>query len=237
MSKEVRTVSREEQSVIDAFKQSKCYEKIMEVVTKYDEFEEEAQNVLAKDQILDACVNGGNVERRKLHVKQVGALPANRGGEGLVWKRAHTRASKIKTSGFSAAALRDNAWLLQENPFSHEIGKYTEALTMTSVHYAQIKAAQVEGGCLGSTHASHGFACVYDEVPCSIENISTKGSMDRKKVFARDAGYEHAVMEGVEYQMIKWFVGAACPRAMSIVSDALNTVNQIAEGNLTQKNK
>lgn len=225
-----RIVSKAEQEEIDEFKTTACYAKIMRVCDEFLVVDEESQNVLAKDQILAACTDGGFVEHRKLHVKRVGVLPGNRGGEGLLWQRAHTRASKIKTSGFSLPAIRENAWLLQENPFSHEIGIFTEAITKSSPHYAQYKAADVDGGCLGSTHATHGMACVHDEVPCSIENISTKGRMDRSKVFSKDPGYESAVMQGVDYRMIKWVVGAACPKAMSIVSDALNTVTQIAEG-------
>ena len=226
----MRIISLAEQQVIDEFKATDCYKQICDAVNIYEADDAEAMNVGCKDRILMACTKGGNVQTRRLHVKQVAALQTNRGGEGLMWQRAHSTAYKIKLAGYSVPAISENAWTVEDNPFTREIAMWMEKICASSDHYANYSAADIVCGNLGATHATHGVACVYDEVRCELENISVKGRMNREKVFARDEQYKEACMVGIEYRMVRWYVAAACPKAMSIVSEALNTVSQIAEG-------
>ena len=73
---------------VSAFKATDCFRELQDIVTKFEKSEAEVGNVETKDAILDICLKHKFAEHRVLHCKQVGAWPGNRGGEGLLWRRA-----------------------------------------------------------------------------------------------------------------------------------------------------
>ena len=162
-------------------------------------------------------------------MKQVGATPFNRGGEGLLWMRAHTRVEKISDSGCSLAAIRDNAVLLEDNPYTKEFANFTEALCKTDAHYANYESHTIKAANLGATHAFHGFACVYDEVQCEIETISVNGKMSRATCFQGDPMFEEFTMVGIPSVVLRWELYALLPECCKTVMRALNTVQQISD--------
>ena len=93
-------------SEIEALKRSACYAQLAPIATEYEKSDiADAKVVQLKDLILDASKKEGYAHYIKMHVKHVGGTPDNRGGEGLSWQRAHSRVSKIKSSGFSSHGL------------------------------------------------------------------------------------------------------------------------------------
>ena len=149
-----------------------------------------------------------------------------------MWRRAHSRASKIKTAGFSLKTWKANAVVVQDNPHTRGIAIYTEARCKTSIYYANYVAKEVTHGNVGGTHATHGCACVHDEVPSPFANISINGKISKTKVFQDDNAFKTAVDDHLVFDEIPWYVYAALPGAIDIISEALNTVMQIGEGAL-----
>lgn len=214
---------------MQAFKQSPCYAELQSIVETYETVGD-AKIVQIKDRIWDSCVRGGMGYEKVMHVKECGACPTNRGGEGLSWYRAHSRASKIKISGFSLPAIVDNAFGMEDHPIDRIFAKYTAQLSNTDPHYARYDEMQVKIGCLGASHATHGFACVYDEVPCDIESLSTNGTIDKTVVYKNDEALRNACEHGLPFKIIRWQVATEFPVVLKIVQRALNTVMQIGEG-------
>ena len=225
-----------EQAVIDAWKKTACHTECKALCDEFsraaDNSNDNSRNVQYMDRLMGILGKYGDLEEDVwLHCKSVGPLPSNRRGEGLLWSRAQSRAAKIKQSGHSLTAWTNNAVAVAESPFTNEIGEFTVKITSTSEHFAKYEVSDVKAGALGATHATHGFAQVFDQVPCtSHDNISTDGRISRAKVFDNDPSYEKAVMVGSPYKLIKWVVRKALPKAIEIISDALNTIHQISEG-------
>ena len=221
----------EEKQIINAWKVTRCYKELKAIVDEYEGTPPtESRNVQFKDRIMESLEKHGDMVHKEMHVKSVGAMPNNRGGEGLLWERAQSRASKIKASGFSREALENNAVVVQDNPYTRAFAHYTFDRCQLDDRYARYVLEEVEAANVGATHATHGFACVHDEVPSTYTNICVDGKMSRAKVFNNDPNYKHAVEIGVMYKYIRWQVYAALPKAIEIISDALNTVMQIGEG-------
>ena len=216
---------------VNNFKSSECYRVLAEYVQMYESGGDDvSQNVAMEDKIFSTLTEHSYMYDQVVNVKQVGTTPFNRGYEGLSWSRAHTRTHSIFNSGTSEAALAPNAVILEDNPFTKDFALYTEQVCASDPHYAKYSAADVKYGALGSTHATHGFACVDDEVPCEIAKISEDGKMNKAYMFQKDPVLKKFVIVGVPYKIVKWVVHAALPRISDIISAALNTVQQVSEG-------
>ena len=122
--------------------------------------------VWIKDQVIEACLEYKYAYYMVMHPKWLGCVPYNRGGEGLMWHRAHSRASIIRKSGFSKAAIHSNAVGVEDHPVKKEIAKFTIQLCSVSDRFARYVEEEIKGGTLGAGHANHGFACLHDKVPC-----------------------------------------------------------------------
>ena len=214
---------------IAAFKHTACFRELSTIIEEYDTNLDDAKLVQTKDKILDTCMKHGYASEVMYHVKQVGACPTNRDGEGLSYSRAHSRLSVIKSSGFSLVAFKQNAIAMEDNP-EKTFGKYTANLAKASPGHARYDPFEIKIGCLGATHATHGLACCLDEVPCSIANISEGGKISMQKVFAGDEELKQACMKGIPFKTFRWEVGHVFPQVLKIVQRALNTVSQVAEG-------
>ena len=179
----ISTIDAAVRSEIDKFKTTACYKQLNDLTEKHTQANYgEEKNVQYKDKAEEILVAEGYMYHRDLEWKQVGAAPFNRGGEGLVWSRAHSRVAKVKACGFSKNVFDVNAYILEDCPLTCEFAKYTVKVCSSDRRYATYKAEDVFGAALGATHASHGFACVNDAVECEIESISTNGFMDKHKV-------------------------------------------------------
>ena len=172
-----------EKKLVDAFKLTDCYRELKALVDEFDAAPPlDSRNVQFKDKLMHCLLKHGEKQEGKLlHVKSVGAMPNNRGGEGLLWERAQSRASKIKASGYSEAAIADNAVVVEDNPYSHGFAKYTVERCKSNGRYARYKLEEIKAATVGSMHATHGFVCVRDEVPSSYGNISLDGKISRAK--------------------------------------------------------
>ncbi len=156
--------------------------------------------------------------------------PSNRDGQGVHWYRAHSRVSAIKKAGFSWSASRENCVAIEDHPIAKAIAKNTVKQVSMSEKYAKYRVGDIRAGTLGAGHATHGFACLYDEVPCDIPNISEDGKVSRRKCFENDSKREHATLQGLKFRVLKWEIEAVFPTIPKIIQAALNTVTQIAEG-------
>ena len=214
------------------FKATKCFAELSAICQQYDASEvHSSKNVQLKDKVLSSCQEHGWMTQQFLHMKEVGATPFNRGGEGLLWSRAHSRVAAVSQSGFSRPAIEENAVLLEDNPFTRAFARYTAELCKTDPHYATYSEHSIRYATLGGTHAVHGFACVGDEVPCSIESISVNGKMNKQKVCQNDPLLLKVVEKGMLFKYVmRWEVYAALPTVADIVVGALNTVHQVSEG-------
>ena len=217
---------------INAFKSTACFRELQDVITKFQKGDTAIGNVETKDAILDILLKHKYAEQRVLHCKQVGAWPGNRGGEGLLWRRAHSRLMIIKTSGFSERAIAHNAVAGEDNPYTREYAKFTVKLTGSHPQYAKYREEELVAGAWGATHAMHAFACVLDGVPTDLQSISKNGRIHRETVLENDVSgnFAHALDVGVNFVLVRWVVHAALPLVQDIVGSALNTVQQTSEG-------
>ena len=206
------------------------YANIKRIVDLYNDGSDKNSHVaFYKDEILRFCDEAGYSYTQEFHVKWMGIHPANRGGEGVHPGRAQTRVLKIFTAGFSLPAIRDNLVGMEDHPVLRQIEKFTLQSCSLSPEYAVYKKGEIKGGCLGASHATHGFAQVHDERPCHIPAISDGGVMSKAKLFT-DKGIETAATKGLKYLMVRWEIGAVFGDVPIIISAALNTVQQIGEG-------
>ena len=215
---------------IREFMQSTCYKELRVISDCYTEQTDASGIVAMKDEITRIALRHNYGYRQVVHVKQVGATPFNRGGEGLLVARAHSRVAVISQSGCSYPAIRDNAVLIEDDPRTKEFAVYTENLCETDPRYARMRASEIRFANLGATHAFHGFSCVHDEVECNIPAISENGKMSKAKIFNGDALFQEYVDVGVPSFILKWCVHATLPKIAEIVMRALNTVMQVGEG-------
>lgn len=216
---------------IDEFRQSPCHEKLRKICDRFDRDDDpDSKNVMLKDEIIEICMGGHWAEEQDLHCKQVGGNPDNRGGEGVLWRRAHTRISVLKKSGCSLATLQAGSVAAEDNPFTRKFAKYTAALQHRSPCFARYEESVVKVGALGGTHCFHGFSCAFDGVPCDDPEISTNGLMDKYKIYKGDPGLRQAIDGKLRVKVIRWQVLAALPKIGDIIIGALNTVHQSSEG-------
>ena len=224
---------------IDNFRSSQCYTEIKEICDQFSA--SQRGNVEAKDLILEICARHKYSFHRVLHCKQVGAFPGNRGGEGVSWRRAHTRVMVIKTAGFSKNTIEPNAVAGEDNPFTREYAKFTAGHCRSHSKFANYKEEDVVVGAWGATHAMHGFSCVWDGVECDIDSLTKNGFMCKDQVCSNDPKglLRDAIDNGVNFTIIRWVVHAALPMVADIIGGALNTVQQTSEGHTrtTTKNK
>ena len=202
------------------------------IVDQYNatgEGEENSRLVYWKDVAMELCEKHGYMTEDELHCKQMGIFKGNRDGEGVVPTRANKRLSIIVRVGYSQAAIRDNLVGIYDNPFTKEIEAHTLVQCALDESFAQYKEGEIKGGTLGAGHATHGFAQLHDERPCSIENISEHGKMSKSKCY-KDPGVKRATEIGNRYKMFRWEIGAVFPAIPTLVQSALNTVTQTAEG-------
>ena len=206
------------------------YETLADVCQKFsDGRQDNSQLVAFKDIIFDSCKQHNYAETRVMHVKSMGCHHKNRDGAGIHTRRAISRIVRIKSAGFSHAALFGNLVGIEDHPIDKTIEKFTLSMCARSPEYAQYKEGDIKGGTLGGSHCTHGLAMVYDERPCNVPEISEQGHISQSICF-KDRLLKAATMEGMEYFMIKWEVEAVFPTVPIIVQAALNTVSQIAEG-------
>ena len=159
---------------------------------------ENEQVVKMKDDIMESAKQHKFCNPVKYHVKQVGVDPSNRDGEGLSDLRAQSRVMVIKCGGFSLPTIRPNCVTMQENPFNKRIEKFTLLQCSKSQKYARYKPNMIRAGTLGAGHATHGFAQLYDEVPCDLPKISENGKMS-KAICYQDKGIREACEDGLWY--------------------------------------
>ena len=119
---------------------------------------------------------------------------------------------------------------VEDHPVTQEFARYTAALCATSDKYANYKVEEVKIGCLGATHATHGMSCIFDSVPCDIQSISKNGKMSQDKLFEHDQEFKAAVMQNINYKVLRWEVHAVLPKIASIIMSGLNTEQHIGEG-------
>ena len=190
---------------------------------------ENEQVVKMKDDIIESAKTHKFCNPVKYHVKQVGVDPSNRDGEGLSDLRAQSRVMVIKSGGFSLPTIRPNCVSMQENPFNKRIEKFTLLQCSKSQKYARYQPNMIRSGTLGAGHATHGFAQLYDEVPCNLPKISENGKMS-KSICYQDKGIRDACEDGLWYDEIDYRIEIVFPMIPSIISAALNTVSQVALG-------
>ena len=206
------------------------YNSLKAIVAKYESAgADNAQVVKLKDDIIAACKKYGFCNQMILHCKAVGPHPANRDGEGISAERAQTRVKVIKAGGFSLATLRPNCIAMEENPIKRHIGEFAEMICSRGPTYARLNKGMIRAGTLGAGHATHGFAQLHDEVPCTIAGISENGIMSKALCF-EDAGIKNAVENGIEFDVIDYRVEVAFPKVPEIVQSALNVVQQVSAG-------
>ena len=165
---------------IAAFKKSACYAALQSIIDAYED-DVDAKLVMTSDKIIQTCMTHGYAQDITLNVKEIGACPSNRDGEGLSFGRAHSRLSIIKASGFSFTTFKANAICMEDDP-DKTFGKYTASLSASNSGYAKYDPWQVKAGCLGSTHAVHGLACALDQAARTIPNISENGKKPKQKL-------------------------------------------------------
>ena len=200
------------------------------VCQKYQGTSDQSDTVVVfKDDILALCKQHGFCTAMTLHVKQLGPHPSNRDGEGLVAERGQSRVSVIKKGGMSLSTIRPNCVVMEDNPNTRAVAKFTVDICSMSPKFAQLEFSQIKGGTLGAGHATQGFAQLHDEVPCDIEAISENGRMSKKKCFD-DRNIKAAVEKGLEYDFIDHRIEVAFPIIPHIIQSALNTVQQVSEG-------
>ena len=203
---------------------------IGDVVEQYNQGGAEMSKVVKfKDVILDACEKYGFLYEQEMHVKQMGCHPSNRDKEGIHPKRSQSRVSTIFDIGFSWRAIKENLVGVEDHPLKRHIAKNTMNVISRSVEYAQYVENEIKGGTLGAGHATHGFAQVFDERPCTIDNVSENGKMSKRKCY-KDEGIKNACEKGLRFRMVKWEVEEVFPQACVIIQAALNTITQMAEG-------
>jgi hypothetical protein len=218
-------------TAIAKFKASTCFKQLNAIAENYELADEgSAKNMQVVERICRIATDGGYMYVQPFHCKQVGCMPSNRGGEGMLWTRAHTRVEKIDKAGFVLKVLEANALAVEDNPITLEFAKYTTALCSTSEKYANYISEEIKIGCLGATHATHGMSCVYDQVPCDMPSISKNGRMSQEKIFENDDDFRAAVMTNVRYKVLRWEVNAVLPKLSSIIMSGLNTEQHIGEG-------
>ena len=216
---------------VAVFKTTECYKQLAAIAREWGEGDaSNAKNVQYKDKIEDVSRDEGYLNSMSLSWKQIGATPFNRGNEGLVWNRAHTRVLRVKRSGYSHSIFKQNAYALEDCPLTHEFAKYTAKVTSSDPHYATYREEEVTVATLGATHFSHGMACGAQGVPCDIEEISTNGRMDRDKICKGDPMMLQAMSAKPSFEVFKWVVHAALPSITAIFSNALNEMSTVAEG-------
>ncbi|CAK0886599.1 unnamed protein product [Prorocentrum cordatum] len=225
---------------IAAFKSTPCFSELKQICDEWDASASTSSsgNVELKDRILDICKKHSQSFEQVYHSKQVGAWERNRGGEGVQWRRAHGRVQVIKTSGFSLAAIANNAVAGEDNPYTREYAKYTAKKCDTHACFANYKEEEIRVGAWGATHALHGFACVHDGVESDIDDLTKDGKMHIDTVCSRDKHglLRNAIEVGVKFTVVKWVVHAALPNVAHIVGGALNTVQQTSEGETWYQN-
>ena len=221
-----------EASLIAAFKATACYTEVCKICSGFENVSDEAdaKNVAAKDKIMATLRTHGYCTGADMHCKEVGGTPFNRGNEGLLATRSHRKIVSIKASGYSPSAINENLITLQDNPYTKQFAKYTANLHKLNKMYAPYKEDEVKVGSLGASHAVHGFACTYEEVETDQPSIAIDGKISKEKVYANDELLKNACEGQLKYAVIRWEVFAAIPLACKIVSKALNTIQQVAEG-------
>ena len=206
------------------------FEELQVIVGKYmSKDSDNDQVVKMKDEILESAKKFKFCNAIKYHVKQVGVYHKNRDGEGLSDVRAQSRVMVIKCGGFSLPTIRPNCVVMQENPFTKHIEKFTLEQCSKSPKYARYEPNMIRAGTLGAGHATHGFAQLLDEVPCDLPKISDNGRMSKKLCY-QDKGIQSACEDGLWYDEIDYRIEVVFPMIPTIVSAALNTVSQVSLG-------
>ena len=189
---------------LTTFQQSSTCAKLRAVVEEYQN-DSAATVVSVEETILQICEEDGYAYERVFQVKEIGALPSNRDNKGCTFTRAHSRASKIKREGCSQSILEKSAVATEDDPRTRYIAKYTASLQFIDVRYARYREKDVRIGSLGAMHATHGLACIQDEVPCAFENISENGRMSKLKCF-KDPVIKHIIENGFNVRVLRWVV-------------------------------
>jgi hypothetical protein len=184
--------------------------------------------VAAKDSLLTIALDNNLAYKLKLPARFVGVHPSNRNGEGLEPNRVHTRGGLIVQSGWSWSAINDNSICIEDSP-NKAIAKFTIGLTKMSPKFASYDEKEVKAGSLGAGHANHWLACLAQQVPCEVANISEHGKMSPSKC-CKDIGVKEAMEHGLNWLVIRWEVEADCPTIPFIIQGALNAQASTHEG-------
>ena len=104
---------------IEEFKGTQCYQELKLICDTFEASSEDSKNVKAKDKIIATAKAHDYAKVVHMNCKEVGGAPFNRGGEGLLWSRSHSRVKVIQKSGFSMPAIAENLVSVQEKyPFN-----------------------------------------------------------------------------------------------------------------------
>ena len=180
--------------LVAVFEKSKCFSDVKEICQVFSKASlEDSKNVARKDAIAESCLKHGWAEYRDLNCKEVGGVSFNRGGEGVLWARAHTRLQVIKNGGMSFKTIANNLVALEDDPLSKAIAKYTCALNDRKKRYAPYEEHRVKAGNLGATHCNHGFACAKKGVPCNTPMLSSNAVMDKQEIVGADKNLPTAI--------------------------------------------
>lgn len=83
---------------------------------------------------------------------------------------------------------------------------------------------------LSASHTNAGLRCIAAQVKHDREDMCINGLLSSQVIGQKDAAFEAAVMQGVEWKIISRVVGQEFPGFLHLVQSGLNSSGQVARG-------
>jgi len=172
----------------------------------------------------------GLLRTQRIEPRLIGVHPMNRDGYGLSGRDCHDLIDSIFEIGYDCAQI--NAVALEVDPnndlevvaFNRKVAKDSQGLL------PEIPAHNLLFASLSASHTNAGLRCIAAQVKHDREDMCINGLLSAQVIGQKDAAFEAAVMQGVEWKVISRVVGQEFPGFLHLVQSGLNSSGQVARG-------
>ena len=172
----------------------------------------------------------GLMRTQRIEPRLIGVHPMNRDGYGLSGRDCHDLIDSIFEIGYDSTQI--NAVALEVDPnndlevvaFNRKVAKDSQRLL------PEIPAHNLLFASLSASHTNAGLRCIAAQVRHDREDMCINGLLSAQVIGQKDAAFEAAVMQGLEWKVISRVVGQEFPAFLHLVQSGLNSSGQVARG-------
>ena len=202
------------------------------LVTAYEA--DKKQVVPVKDKMEAILREHVGARSKHLYSWQVVPHFENRDGAILSASGVELRAERVMNVGFSKLTFEKNAWCIEENPITKEITEKALAHLRKDPRFAEYKASNVAVGSVGASHMTHVIESARQELPCTNKAISKDSVWSHALWYPQGEGeFGDVATNGSMWMEIRWEIAAEFPQVAKIFQSALNTEQQVGDGEYT----